>query len=133
MNAHGLQFLRFIALGAVSAGVNFASRFAYSVVLPFEAAVAAAYLTGMAVAFVLFRAFVFPGSSKPLRAQVLAFVLVNLAGIAQVWTLSVLLDRVILPWAHYPGPREATAHALALAVPALTSFFGHKLLTFRRT
>jgi len=125
------RFVRFVALGACAAAVNWASRFAYSLLMPFEAAVVAAYVTGMVVAFVLFSLFVFPGSDRPMRQQIGFFVLVNLAGVAQVWVAAVVLARWVLPALHYPGPIEATAHALAIAVPTFTAYLGHKRLTFR--
>ena len=52
-----LRFARFLTVGGLAAGTNFTSRFAWSLVLPFEAAVICAYATGMALAFVLFRIF----------------------------------------------------------------------------
>jgi putative flippase GtrA len=123
--------VRFVALGGCAAGVNYGSRFLLSAVMPFEAAVAAAYVCGMVVAFGLFRLFVFPNAGGSFRQQALMFVLVNLAGVAQVWTVAVVLARWTLPALHYPGPVEATAHLVAIATPTITSYIGHKHFTFR--
>jgi putative flippase GtrA len=125
------RFVRFVALGACAAAVNWGSRFAYSMVMPFEAAVVVAYMTGMVVAFVLFSLFVFPAADRPLRQQIGFFVLVNAANVVQVWVVAIALARWVLPALHYPGPIEATAHALAIAVPVFTAYIGHKRLTFR--
>ena len=126
------QFLRFVALGGVAAAVNFGSRFLYSAALPFEIAIIAAYFTAATVGFLLFRTFVFPGSLRPIREQTIAFLIVSLAGMAQTWGISVLIARVVWPAIGLPGPREAIAHLVGICVPMITSYFGHKRLTFAR-
>jgi energy-coupling factor transport system substrate-specific component len=77
----------------------------------------------MLVAFLLFRAFVFPASPTPIARQVRFFVLVNLAGVVQVWLVANGLATLVHP---------ALAHAVGIAVPTLTSWFGHRMLTFAR-
>lgn len=125
------EFGLFLALGGLAALVNWTSRFGWSRLLPFESAVAAAYVTGMVVAFVLFRIFGFPGGDKTLARQVLYFVLVNVAGIAQVWLAANALVGFVFPLAGWTGPSaEAVGHGIAIALPAVTSYFGHKHLTF---
>jgi putative flippase GtrA len=126
-----IQFLRFIALGAVAAAVNFGSRFLFSMVVPFELAVLCAYVAAAATGFTLFRLFVFPASSKSISEQSIAFLIVSIAGTVQTWVVSVLFLRLIFPAIHFSGPREACAHAIAICVPIVTSYFGHKRLTFR--
>jgi putative flippase GtrA len=120
-----------LLLGAIAAGANWCSRFAWSLLMPFSWAVVAAYATGMVVAFALFRMFGFPGASRPLSQQILYFVLVNLAGIAQVWLASIALVAVLFPLTGFSGPlAEALGHGAAVMLPAATSYFGHKQLTF---
>ena len=131
MSAGIRHFVRFVALGGCAAAVNYGSRFALSNFMPFELAVPVAYMIGMVVGFTLFRVFVFPNAGRPLREQTLMFVLVNIAGIAQVWAVAVILARWVLPGLHYPGPIEATAHLLAIGVPTFTSYILHNRFTFR--
>lgn len=126
------RFLRFLACGGVAAGANWASRFGWSLLLPFGAAVIAAYATGMLVAFLLFKAYVFDDSDGPLTAQVRGFVLVNLLGMAATWGLANLLVYWLLPAVGLAWQLEAIGHGLAIAAPALTSWFGHRFLTFRQ-
>ncbi len=127
-----LQFVRFVALGGCAAAVNWLSRFPLERVMPFPAAVAAAYVVGMIVAFALFRKFVFPASPQPLRRQVNFFVLVNLAGIFQVWLVSMGLVYWLFPAMDFIGPlAELVGHGIAIGVPTISSYFGHKFLTFR--
>jgi putative flippase GtrA len=126
------RFLRFVALGGCAAAVNWLSRFPLGVVLPFSMAVVAAYLVGMAVAFVLFSRFVFPSSPRPLAEQVKFFVAVNIAGVAQVWLVSIALAHHLFPMIGFVGPlAEPVAHGIAIGVPTISSYFGHRFLTFR--
>jgi putative flippase GtrA len=126
------QFIRFLALGGCAALVNWLSRFPLERIMAFPAAVAVAYMIGMAVAFTLFRRFVFPASPQPLERQVKFFVLVNLAGIAQVWAVAMTLVYWVFPTIGFVGPlTEPLGHGIAIGVPTISSYFGHRLLTFR--
>ena len=124
------RFLRFLALGGVAAGCNWLSRFAWSLVLPFEAAVVTAYMTGMVVAFVLFRRFVFPTSPLPMRIQVRNFVLVNLVGVSLTWIVATTLVRWLFPLVGFTFHAEAIGHAVAIAAPTFASWLGHRHFTF---
>ncbi|HTV32051.1 MAG TPA: GtrA family protein [Methylocella sp.] len=124
--------MRFLALGGCAAAVNWLSRFPLETVMPFSVAVIAAYMVGMVVAFTLFRRFVFPASPQPLEQQVKFFVLVNLAGIAQVWAVSMTLVYYLFPAVGFIGPlSEPIGHGLAIGVPTISSYFGHRFFTFR--
>ena len=125
------RFVRFLACGGVAAGANWSSRFLWSLLLPFGGAVIAAYATGMLVAFILFRAFVFEAAEGQLGAQVRGFVLVNLLGMAATWALANLLVFRLLPAAGLAWHVEAIGHGVAIAAPIVTSWFGHRLVTFR--
>ncbi len=127
------RFLRFLACGGLAAALNWSSRFGWSLLLPFSAAVIAAYLTGMLAAFLLFRAYVFEDSDRSLGPQVRGFVLVNLLGMAATWALANLLVYWLLPAAGLRWHVEAIGHGLAIVAPAVTSWFGHRFLSFRRT
>jgi len=123
--------LRYLACGGFAAAVNWGSRFGWSLVLPFQLAVIAAYATGMLVAFVLFRRFVFEAAGSGVAAQARNFVIVNLLGVAQTWVLAVLLVDRVLPAIGWTFQPEACAHAAAIAAPVVTSWFGHRHFTFR--
>ncbi len=126
-----MEFWRFLAMGGLSAIVNWLSRMGYSQLMPFSAAVVAAYVTGMGVAFVLFRSFVFPKVGKPIRQQVVWFVLVNLAGVTQVWLASMFLVTILFPSIGFRWYAEAIGHGIGMCVPVVSSYFGHKHLTYR--
>lgn len=123
--------VKFLLLGGLAAGVNWLSRFGWQLIMPFAAAVVAAYATGMVVAFFLFRYFVFPDSTVPIHVQTRNFLLVNLVGFSLTWTLSIFLVDFLFPrigMAFYPA---AVGHGIAIAAPTVTSWFGHRHLTFK--
>jgi putative flippase GtrA len=125
------RFVRFLACGGIAAAVNWASRFGWSTIMPFSLAVLAAYVTGMVVAFVLFREFVFERASTGTSEQVRNFVIVNVVGMAATWALANLLVYWALPAAGMTRHVEAIGHGIAIFAPVVTSWFGHRFLTFR--
>ena len=126
---HARQFPLFLVSGGVAAGCNWGSRFFFSMFMPFEAAVAVAYLIGMAVAFVLMRK-VFAGGGRPAAPQAGRFALVNAAEFAQTWIVSVAMVRWILPALGVDEHVEAIGHFVGVATPAISSYFGHRWFTF---
>ena len=91
-----------------------------------------AYMIGMGVAFTLFSRFVFPVSPQPLAQQVKFFILVNLAGIMQVFAVSMALVYYVFPAIGFVGLlTEPVGHGIAIGVPTISSYFGHRLLTFK--
>jgi len=130
MKAPAPQILRFLVLGGLAALVNWGVRFPLSLVMPFPAAVASAYVIGMSVGFSLYRRHVFPGAGKPLAYQAAMFVTVNL--VTAVLVMAVATSLVTAPFLE-PLPlqmREGLAHGVAIGLGAVFNFIGHKLLTF---
>jgi putative flippase GtrA len=125
------RFVRFLACGGFAAAVNWVSRFAWNMIMPFSLAVLAAYVTGMVVAFILFREFVFERSSSDTSEQVRNFVIVNIVGMAATWALANWLVYWALPAAGVTSHVEAIGHGIAIFAPVVTSWFGHRFLTFR--
>lgn len=129
--ARDASVVGYLAAGGTAAAVNFASRFAFSRWMPYEVAVTAAYGVGMVTAFVLMRRFAFRASTASTRSQALGFCLVNLAAVLQTVAVSSLLARVVLPALQLGGDTQAISHAVGVAVPVVTSYFGHRHLSFR--
>jgi len=124
------QFLRFLLVGGLAAGVNFLSRIGFSHYLDYRWAVFWAYLVGMLTAYLLSRLAVFEPSGKHPAHEMAWFVFVNLLALVQVWGISVGLAEYAFPALGFTWHPESTAHAIGLAVPAVTSYLGHKHLTF---
>lgn len=127
------QFLLFLLTGGAAAALNWGSRFLFALLMPFEAAVVAAFMVGLLSGFVLMRSLVFEGGGKPVLPQFGRYVLVNLAALMQTVLISAVLARWGLVGVAGLGQaeREALAHLAGVLVPVVTSYFGHKLATFR--
>ncbi len=126
-----VQFGRFLIAGGVAAAANYGSRFLFSVWFTFEIAVIMAFLVGLTVGFVLMRGYVFRATGRPLMPQVWRYSAVNLLALLQTLIISVLLARWVLPSIGVEALAEQIAHAFGVAVPVITSYFGHRLATFR--
>jgi putative flippase GtrA len=126
------QYLRFLATGGFAAAVNVTSRFVLNPILGFETAVLSAYLIGMVTAYLLFRAFVFGRSGRSISSEVYRFTLVNLGALAIVWLVSVALARAVFPAIGLVWHAQDIAHLIGVSIPAITSYFGHLLYTFRK-
>lgn len=125
------QFTLFIIVGGFAAVVNFLSRIALNLWLPYVSAIITAYCIGMITAFLLNRAVVFRNAKNPLRKQAAWFIAVNLAAVAQTLVVSLVLARHVLPTLGLNWHTELVAHAFGVAVPVITSYVGHKYLTFK--
>jgi len=125
------QFLMFLLAGGIAAAANFGSRILLSLALPYTAAIVLAYCIGMATAFLLNRRFVFTSADNPLHAQAAWFVAINLVAVLQTLAVSLLLARWLFPAMRMEFHPETVAHGVGVAVPVVTSYIGHKALTFR--
>lgn len=127
------QFARFLVAGGIAALANFGSRIMLSHWIHYIPAIVIAYIIGMVTAFVLNRLFVFETSVNTLRRQAGWFILVNLAAVLQTLAISLLLTHIVLPYMNVQQHVETIAHGLGVIVPVITSYLGHKHLTFRAT
>jgi putative flippase GtrA len=127
-----IRFLRFLAAGGFAAFVNLASRYLLTPIIGFEVSIVVAYLIGMAVAFILFRTLVFGRSGASVAAETYRFVIVNLVALTLVWIISVALADMVFPAIGFRWHAEDFAHFIGTCIPAITSYIGHSLYTFRR-
>ena len=128
-----LEFPRFLIAGGIAAAANFGSRFVFSIFFSYAIAVVLAYLVGMVVAFLLMRGHVFNARNGSLAPQVTKFVGVNVLAVLQTLVISLLLASWLLPNIGITDQvkAEAIAHLAGVLVPVVSSYFGHKFLTFR--
>lgn len=124
------QFVRFLAAGGTAALANFGSRFLISEFMAFEYAVVLAFFVGLGTGYVLSRTFVFAPSQHAVHVEMTYYLFVNLLALLQTWLLSVYLARILTPqlgqaWA------QSIAHLAGIMLPVITSYFGHRYLTFK--
>lgn len=124
------QFLQFVAIGAIAAGLNWGSGRLFSLAFGFSVSISLAYLVGMASAFVMNRIWVFPRANRPILHQAGYFVAVNLVSFPVVWSVAIVLGEYVLPALGMTRGNEGLAHAFALAAPMFLAFLFHKFLTF---
>ena len=125
------QFFRFLLAGGFAAFVNVISRIGFSSLLRFELAVMAAYFIGMVTAYILSRRYVFIKTKQSVRRSFVIFTMINLFAILQTWLVSVGLRNQLLPILGSVALVDLIAHSFGVMFPVITSFFGHKFLSFR--
>lgn len=126
------ELLRFVLSGGAAAAANVLSRLLFSQVMPYSPAIILAYGVGMLTAYLLMRRFVFASSGRRTRDEAWRFVLVNAVAAAQVWAVSMLLARWLLPALGWTWQVETIAHVAGVGSTVLTSYAMHKAFTFRR-
>jgi putative flippase GtrA len=127
------QFAFFVIAGGIAALVNFGSRIALSQFFGYAFAIVLAYILGMITAFALNRALVFPEGNERLHKQAGWFVAINILALAQTLAISLLLSAKLLPAIGWHWHPETIAHAVGVAFPIVSSYFGHKHLSFKRS
>lgn len=130
-NSQRREFSLFLITGGLAALINVLSRIAFSTLVRFELAVLLAYGVGMVTAYVLARKFVFPTSRTSIRRSFAAFALVNLFAVLQTWLVSIGLRNWLLPLLGIVVFRDLLAHTIGVAVPVVSSYFGHKHISFK--
>lgn len=125
------EFWRFLAAGGTAAAANVGSRFLFSLWLRYEWSIVLAYLVGMVVAFLLMRSYVFNASGKPSARQAAIFAVVNALALLQTLLVSIVLARWVLPYLGVVSRAEAIAHLAGVLAPVATSYFGHRIFTFK--
>ena len=126
------RFLKFAVVGGFAALANFGSRIAFSRLVPYEVAIVLAFVVGITLAFVLSRRFVFEPSVNSVPKQFGWFLAINLAGLVQTFVVAVVLHRFLLPAIGVTSYTEEIAHGIGVLVPVVTSYIGHKSLSYRR-
>jgi len=125
------RFVKFLIVGGIATLVNFLSRIILGMWLGYITSIVIAYCIGLIASFALNKVFVFEQSTNALHHQLIWFTLVNLAAFPQILLISLLFARVIFPAIGMHWHVETVAHAVGLAVPVFTSYFGYKHLSFR--
>jgi len=130
--AGGARFIRFLVTGCLAAAVNIGARAGLSLAMPFELAIVVAFLFGVTTAYALARIFVFDKSGHSVKTEFFRFVFVNLVMLIQVWIVSVGLAKWLFPAINFDWHRELVAHTIGVVSPVASSYYAHKLFTFRR-
>ena len=125
------QFLLFLVTGGFAAVVNFFSRFFLNNWLSYSNSIIIAYLIGMVTAFLLARVFVFKDSERPVHHSAMYFILINILAVMQTWLISIGLAYYLFPSINFQFHVAEVSHAIGIMIPVVTSYLGHKYLTFK--
>jgi putative flippase GtrA len=125
------RFVAFLLASGIAAAANVGSRILFNLWMGYIPAILLAFCVGLCVAFALNRRFVFREPVNPLHHQAFWFVVVNLAAVVQTLAVSLLLARALFPAIGFHWHTDTIAHVVGVGVPVITSFLGHKHLTFR--
>ena len=126
------EFAGFVLAGGLAALANLGARWVFSHGLSYPVAIVAAYIVGMVTAFTLMRYQVFGAGGGGVAREAGAFAVVNLLAVVQTLLVSLGLAHYLLPWIGWNWQRETVAHAVGVAVPIVSSYYGHKRWTFGR-
>ena len=132
MNNSINQFYKFIITGGIAATINITSRIFLSKFISFGLSVFISYLIGLTAAFILARKFVFENSKNSLIRAMLGFLTVNLFAILQTWVLSVISRNYLLVFIPMGANRDLISHIIGVSIPAISSYYGHKHISFRK-
>lgn len=127
------QFKKFIFVGGIAAGINFISRIIFNETMSYRWAVFLAYLVGMVSAYIMQRAFVFGLSDHHPAKEFMYFSLVNMVAVTQVWLISVGLAEYFFPYIGFETFAREIAHGIGISIPVITSFYGHKYISFKKS
>lgn len=126
------QFLLFLFAGSIAALGNFLSRIYFNNFFTYSISIFLAYCVGMLIAFILMKIFVFKPSNNSNFKSSLYFIFINLLAVLQTWAVSLFFANSLLPSLNLQQHIEEIAHAVGITIPLLTSYYGHKLLTFKK-
>ena len=124
------EFPLFVLAGSIAALINIISRIILTIFLDFEISVFISYLLAMITSFLLQRKYVFKSTKKSYKRSFAAFSLVNVFALIQVWSVSLLIKFWLINFIASVPLVELIAHCFGVGIPAFTSYFGHKYITF---
>lgn len=126
------QFLLFVFSGSIAALGNFLSRIYFNNFFSYSTSIIFAYFVGMLIAYFLMKILVFkPKKNSNLKSS-MYFIFINLLAVLQTWAVSLYLLNSLLPSINIQQNSKEIAHAVGITIPLITSYYGHKLLTFKK-
>ncbi len=125
------EFIIFVLSGGTAAMANLISRYFFFMIMPYSLAIVLAHFVGMVVAFLLFKFVVFSrGNDYGSAREYIGFVLINVVTLFLTLTVSLLFANYIFPYMGMTWYPHDVAHFLGVSAPVITSYYGHKYITF---
>mgnify|MGYP000539474371 CR=1 FL=1 len=125
------EFFSFIFAGGIAALANFLSRIFLNNFFSFSISIFIAYCNAMLIAYFLMKLFVFKSSNTTYFKSSLYFIIINLLAVIQTLIVSLFLANFFLPSLNIQNNIYEIAHAVGIIIPVITSYYGHKFITFK--
>ena len=103
----------------------------FSRAMPFGPATLCAQLVGLVVGYSLYRAFVWSNTTRSVRASIAPFIAVNLASVAVVLFVSLVVRTLLIKLFGATGLGDLLSHAIGILSRTDVSLVGHRTFTFR--
>ena len=124
------QFIFFVACGTIAATLHVIIRIILRNFFGFQTSAIMAYLCAIAIAFSLYRIYVFPLSSTPINKQSTRFLIINIS--FSPFVLYAFRSITIFLYQHgFELYVEGVAHIISLALPPLITFLCYKFFAFK--
>ncbi len=125
------QFGRFLLVGGVAAGLQWTSRFLFSLYMPYAWAIVCAFFVGLFSGYCLNALFVFRGSRGSRIRQISYFSAINVLALPFVWGVSMVLGAWALPRIMPLGLAQSVGNGVGILSPVAFNFVLHRAVTFR--
>jgi len=124
------QFVFFIICGTIAAICHWSIRIVLRNFLSFQNSAILAYLCGIAIAFSLYRIYVFPLSEIPINNQSIRFLIINFS-FAPFVIYAFRSITIFLYQSGFESYVEETAHFISLTLPPILTFLCYKFFAFK--
>ena len=128
------QFFLFLLSGSIAAILNFISRIFYNIFFNFSFSMFLAQITGMIVAYLLYRFIVFKERNynhNPSQS-IIFFMVVNGISLVEIIVVSNAVLLYLLPkFVGIVEYKKEISHAIGISCTVFVSFFAHKFITFK--
>lgn len=98
--------------------------------MSYSSSIIASFLIAMTTGYLLMRFVVFEKSGRHPAGEYVRFGLVNLLALVQVWCVSMVFARYVLPLLIPEIRPDTPAHIIGVLSPVITSYYLHKYFTF---
>ncbi len=125
------EFIIFVLCGGMAALANLIARYVLFLFIPYQYAIILAHIIGMIVAFTLFKFFVFVRRQNyGTFREYSGFVLINMLTLLITLGVSLFFAEYFFPYIQMTWYPYDIAHIIGVSVPVISSYFGHKYITF---
>ena len=124
------QFIFFLICGGTATILHWLIRIIFRNFFGFQTSAIMAYMCAIAIAFILYRSYVFPLSVTPVNKQSIRFLLINFS-VSPFVLYAFRSITVFLYQSGFESYVEETAHLMSLTLPPLITFLCYKFFAFK--